>query len=110
MHVFDGDPSDLEWNLERQGEKKQNTYIAVHQASSGKRNIVISGKEPPTDERLSQIMEEAKRLSTDDYKSIYLVLLRSEAGINRKTIAFVEFYKGELVAFCRPPWRKGRGL
>ena len=106
MHVFDGDPSRLEW---RSG-PGESTVIAIYGLGGISRENAISGRRPPTDEELSELMEKAKELSKTERRSVYLVLFRVRNGLNDRFVPFAEFFRGGLTAFCRPPWRKGQGL
>lgn len=106
MRVFDGDPNYLEWR----SRNKENTVIATYNPSTRKKGYERSGRLPPNDAEFSEIMESAKELSKTEHKPVYLILFRVNDGMSERFTPFAEYSKGELIAFCRPPWRKGQGL
>jgi hypothetical protein len=97
MNVFDGDLEQLEWNV-----GKTRIKIYSSELECIKENPMT--KYPPRGEIFEKILAKAKEASKDlEEGSIFVVM---QDTMTKETIPFVEYKKGDLVAFCRPPWRR----
>lgn len=105
MNVFDGDPNKLAWR----STDGNATVISLFKPGVGLlKETALSGRTAPTDKELDELMDKAKQKSKERGASpVFLVLFRSK---EKGFIPFVEYHTGKLIAFCRPPWRKGKGV
>jgi hypothetical protein len=109
MEVFSSDPSRLEWKSEH-GEV---SVLGIFRPGTGfLKSASLSGKFPPADAEFEHLLGIVKDLSAETIgKSLFMAM--KYTGPNRRSneiVLFAEFLDGKLIAFCRPPWRKGQGL
>ncbi len=109
MNVFDGDPSKLSW---KSGNGKS-TVLGLFKPGAGFiKETAISGRVPPTDEEFEDLLHNGKKFSTVMDSTVFVVMrrIKKDSEENDRLTPFAEYYKGTLVAFCRPPWRRGESI
>lgn len=107
LSVFDGDPSRLAWS----SSDGVAPCIGLFKTGSGIVEATLqSGRKPPTDLDLQKLIWMGKTMSEGERGSVFAVMFRARRGEKRQMTPFAEFKDGSMVAFCRPPWRKGQGL
>lgn len=104
MNVFDGDPERLAW----MGKTSKISLFRQRHGDVG--TTPFKGDFPPSDSEFLQIFERAKTESLEKTGSVFMLMKHSLPGRPDKVLPFAELLNGKLIAFCRPPWRRGAGL
>jgi len=109
MSVFDGDPNQLAWKCGR-GNK---TILGYHRDGEDFiKETALSGKSAPSDRELETFLSIGRDLSNETPTvSVFAIAQYSFPNKEGMTVLpFAEYRDAILVAYCRPPWRKGAGL
>lgn len=102
MRVFDGDPECLSWIS---NQKEKCSIGVLHPEGGILETTCISGEKHPSDTEFENLLRAAKNFSIETEEPAFLGM-----SIGKNIIPLAEYNAGKLVAFCRPPWRKGRSL